>query len=156
MSYEQRVLDLGIVLPKPPKAGANYASFARTDSLVFIAGQAPFVNGELACVGKVGSEVSFEHAKQAARICALNMVAVLKQACDGNLDRVQRFLKLGSFVYSDDEFTLHHRVTDGATDLLVDIFGERGLPARFAVGMAVMPLRMTVEIDAIVEIRPAP
>lgn len=151
-NFEKRISNLNIEIPKPPKAGANYAPYAITGNLVFVSGQAPFVNGELPYQGKVGSDVSFERAQEAAKVCALNMLSVVREACGGNLNRVVRFVKLGSFVYSSDDFHLHHKVTDGATDLLVEIFGKAGLPARFAVGMGVMPLKMTVEIDAIVEI----
>lgn len=154
INFEQRIEELGIDIPEAPKAGANYAPFVTTGNLVFISGQAPFVNGELPYQGKVGTDVSFDRAQEAAKVCALNMLSILRQACGGDLNRVEKFVKLGSFVYSADDFHLHHKVTDGATDLLVDIFGNSGLPARFAVGMSVMPLKMTVEIDAVVEIKP--
>ncbi len=149
---ESKLGDLGITLDPPPAPAANYVPFVVTGNLVFIAGQIPSTKDGIKYKGQVGSTVSINQAQDAARICIVNALTHLKAACAGDLDRVQRCIKLGGFVCCGPEFDQHHIVLNGASDLLVDIFGDAGRHARFAVGAPSLPLGVAVEIDAVFEI----
>ncbi len=151
-NVDKIISDKGIELPQPASPAANYVPYVVTGNLVFIAGQLPFWNGELRYKGTVGGDLSVEDGQAAARLCALNIVAQLKQACGGDLDRVARCVKLGAFVACGADFTDHSKVVNGASDLIVDIFGEAGKHARFAIGVASLPLGVGVEVDAVFEI----
>jgi enamine deaminase RidA (YjgF/YER057c/UK114 family) len=120
--------------------------------LVFVSGQLPFLEGKLACTGRLGASVSLADGQAAARQCLLNILSQVDAACDGDLDRVSRIVRLGGFVACAPEFTQHPAVINGASDLAVEIFGEAGRHARAAVGVASLPLDAPVEIDAIFEI----
>jgi len=146
---DARIAELGITLPQAATPAANYVPYVVTGGLVFIAGQITFWNGEIKHIGKVGSEISVEEAKTAARLCGLNLVAQLKAACDGDLDRVARCVKLGVFVNCVDGFDRQPEVANGASDLMVEIFGDHGRHARFAVGTNALPRGVAVEADAI-------
>ncbi len=147
-----RLAELGIVLPKTQPPVANYVPFTVAGGLVFISGQLPMQDGKPTVTGKVGQDVSLEDAQAAARQCLLNILAHLHTACDGDLDRVARLVRLGGFVACAPDFIQHPAVINGASDLAVEIFGDAGRHARAAVGVASLPLDAPVEIDAIFEI----
>ena len=146
---EQRLADLGIELPEVAAPVANYMPFARTGSLVFVSGQLPLKDGALIIAGKVGERVSLEEAIVAARQCALNIIAQLKSACDGNLNRVHRIVKISGFVAATPAFTDYPTVINGASDILVDIFRDAGRHSRLAVGCSSLPMDAPVEVEAI-------
>jgi enamine deaminase RidA (YjgF/YER057c/UK114 family) len=142
---------LGLVLPGRPTPAANYRSFVRDGRLVCLAGVAPTENGAYAVIGKVGKELDLEDGRRAARICALNMLANLKAACGGDLDRVHRIAMVRGFVNATEDFEQAPLVINGASDLLVEVFGaEIGAHARTSIGCATLPGRVAVEIDALV------
>ena len=148
---EQRLQDIGVTIPDAPTPAANYLPFTRTGNLVFVSGQVPFVDGKLSVTGTVGIDASIEDAQGQAKVCAINLLAQLKVACDGDLDRVVQVVKLGAFVASADDF--HSQpVVNAASDLMVAAFGDAGRHARFAVGSNALPLNCLVEIDGVFEI----
>ncbi len=149
---DQRLDEMGIVLPEPATPAANYVPFVISGPLVFIAGQIPFWNGEILHIGKVGAEISVEEAKQAARVCGLNLIAQLKSACSGDLDRVIQCVKIGVFVNCVDGFKQQPEIANGVSDLMVELFGETGRHARFAVGTNALPRNCAAESDAVFEI----
>ena len=151
-TIDARLKELGITIPKAPAPAANYVPFTTSGNLVFVAGQVPFVDGKLTKTGRVGEDASVEDGHEQARICAINLIAQVKVACGGDLDRVRRVVKLGGFVASAPDFTGQPAVVNGASDLMVDVFGDAGKHARFAVGANVLPLGCVVEIDGIFEI----
>jgi len=148
---EDRLAELGRVLPGVAAPVAAYVPAVRSGSYVFTSGQLPMVDGSLAAAGKVGAEVSAEDAKQLAATCALNALAAIKAEI-GDLDRVRRIVKLVGFVASVPDFTGQPGVVNGASELLGEVFGEKGVHARSAVGVAVLPLDAPVEVELIVEI----
>ena len=149
---DNRLAELGIVLPSPAKPVANYVGWVRTGNLVFTAGQVTLADGKLQYIGKVGAEISVEDAHKAARLCAINVLAQLREACGGDLDRVKRIVKLVGFVNGVPAFSDHPKVINGASDLMVDVFGEAGKHARSAVGAGSLPLGVSVEVEAVAEI----
>jgi enamine deaminase RidA (YjgF/YER057c/UK114 family) len=149
---DARLEELGIELPQPSAAAANYVPYVVSGNQVFVSGQVPVGPNGLEFQGKVGRDVTAEDAQAAARLCAINIVAQVKAACDGDLDKVVRVVKLGGFVNGSPDFDQHPAVINGASDLLVEIFGDKGRHARFAVGAGNLPFNVAVEIDAIVEI----
>lgn len=153
MSIEAKLTSLGITLPTPAAPVANYVGFVKSGDQIFVSGQLPSQDGKLQFPGKVGSEVSPEDAKKAARICAINILAQLKVACEGNLERVVRCVKLGIFVNGDANFKDHPAVANGASDLMVEVLGDAGKHARAAVGSGSLPFGVSVEVDAIFEIK---
>jgi enamine deaminase RidA (YjgF/YER057c/UK114 family) len=150
-SIERRLADLGIVLPKAAAPIANYVPFVRTGGLLFIAAQLPVKDGKVAFTGRLGEGVSLEEGQAAARLCAINLIAQARAALS-DLDRVRRVVRLGGFVASAANFTDQPKVINGASDLMVEIFGEAGRHARAAVGVNVLPLGAAVEIDAVFEV----
>jgi enamine deaminase RidA (YjgF/YER057c/UK114 family) len=151
--YETRLNELSLDVPKAATPVGNYVAYVLTGDLVFVSGQLPLVNGELKYKGKVGADISLEDGQAAARACALNLVAQVRAACGGNLDRVRRVVKLSGFVNSNPDFTQQANVINGASDLMVQIFGEAGKHARAAVSCPTLPLGAAVEIDAVFEIQ---
>ncbi len=149
---DARLAALGITVPEAAVPVANYVGYVKTGNLVFVSGQVPLLNGEFMYQGKVGAEISLEDAQEAATLCAINIIAQLKAACDGDLDRVKRIVKLGGFVNSTPEFTDQPKVINGASDLMVEVFGDAGKHARAAVSAGALPLNVAVEIDAVAEI----
>jgi enamine deaminase RidA (YjgF/YER057c/UK114 family) len=143
----------GLALPHGHPVVGNYVACVRTGSLVFVSGHGPFLEGKPAVVGKLGGDLSVEEGKQAAQIVMLNILSTLKREV-GELSNISRFVKLLVLVNSEPDFTRHPAVADGATELLVRIFGERGRPARSAVGAPSLPLNIAVEIEAVVEVGP--
>ena len=150
MSANQRISELGIVLPQVATPAGAYVPAVVSGNLVFTAGQIPLVDGKLAATGKVGRDLTAEQAKEIARICALNAVAAVKSVI-GDLDRVKKVVKVVGFVSSDPSFSQQPAVVNGASELLEQIFGEKGIHARSAVGVAVLPLDAPVEVELIVE-----
>ncbi len=149
---EKRLEKLGIKLPPAPEPVASYVPAVTTGNLVFVSGQIPIVEKKLVSEGIVGRDLSLEEAKVAARTCILNVLAVLKKEL-GTLDRVKKIVRLSGYVASAPGFTEQPAVINGASDLLVDVFGdETGKHSRIAVGVASLPLNSPVEIDLIVEI----
>ncbi len=149
---DARLEELGITLPEAAAPVANYVGWVRTGNLVFVSGQVTLEGGEFKYQGKLGQDFSVEEGQAAARLCAINLVAQLKQACDGDLDRVTRVVKLGNFVNCTGDFTGQPQVANGASDLMVEIFGDAGKHARFAVGTNVLPLNVAVEVDGVFEV----
>ncbi len=149
---DARLADLGIEVPEAAAPVANYVGYVQSGNLVFVSGQVPLVDGAFKFQGKVGAEFSVEEGQEAARICAINIIAQLKAACGGDLDRVRRIVKLGGFVNSTPEFADQPKVINGASDLMVAVFGDAGKHTRAAVSAGALPLGVAVEIDAIAEI----
>lgn len=150
---DARLKDLGLELPKPSTPGANYVPFVRTGDLVFLTGQLSQWNGERRFVGKLGREFGVEEGQQAARLCALNLIAHLATAADGDLDRVRRCVRLAGFVNSTPDFLSQSQVVNGASDLFVQIFGDAGRHARMAVGVSALPYDVAVEVEGVFELR---
>ncbi len=148
---EQQINRLGIVLPDAPKPVAAYIPAKQTGNLVFTAGQLPMVNGELISKGLLGQDVEVDEANKAARICTLNALAAIKGVI-GDLDRIKQIVRVVGYVASVPTFTQQPAVVNGASELLLEIFGENGKHARSAVGMAVLPLNASVEIELTVEV----
>jgi enamine deaminase RidA (YjgF/YER057c/UK114 family) len=149
---DDKLKELDIVLDEATKPAGSYVPYVISNNLVFISGQLPFINGSITIKGKVGSEVSEEDGIKMAEVCAKALLSQLKSACNGNLDKVKRVVKLGGFVASDPNFIDHPKIINGASDLIVKIFGDKGRHARFAVGVASLPLNTPVEIEGIFEI----
>ena len=145
---------LGIAIPSPAEAAGNYVGFVVTGNLAFLAGQVPIENGVRKFIGKLGREFTAEEGQKAAELAAFNMLARLKSACDGDLDRVVRCVKLVGYVNSTPDFADHPKVVNGASDLVVRVFGDAGRHARSAVGMNSLPSGVAVEVEGIFEIRP--
>ena len=153
MTIEQRLKEMGVVLPKPSAPAANYLPFVRHGDLLFISGQVPFENGAVAVKGKLGAGVSLEDGRRAARICAINVLAQISAGLDGDLERVVRFLRVTGFVASAPDFTDQPQVINGASDFFVEVLGDAGRHSRAAVGMAALPMDAAVEVDAIVAVK---
>jgi enamine deaminase RidA (YjgF/YER057c/UK114 family) len=151
--HEARLAQLGIALPKPATPAANYVPARRSGNVVYIAGQVPTADGKDQYVGKLGREVSIEDGQKAARLCAINILAQLRSALGGSLDGVVGCLRLGGFVNATPEFGDHPKVINGASDLMVAVFGDAGRHARAAVGCVSLPRNVAVEVDAIFEVR---
>ena len=153
LSIDDKLAQLGIELPNTSAPVANYVPYIKTGSLVFVSGQICAWNGELMFVGRLGEEFDVEDGYQAARICGLNLISHLKSACNGNLDNVKRVVKLGGFVNSTPLFTQQPQVINGASDLMVEIFGKKiGSHARFAVSTPALPRGIATEVDGIFEV----
>jgi enamine deaminase RidA (YjgF/YER057c/UK114 family) len=151
MTIEQRLEELGLTLPQAAAPVAAYVPVVIAGGLAHVSGQLPFVNGEMV-KGRLGENVPLEDGVAAARACGLMILAQLKAAL-GSLDRVERVVKLGAFVNSTGEFVDQPRIANGASELMVEVFGDAGKHARSAVGVPVLPLGAAVEVDAIVAIR---
>jgi enamine deaminase RidA (YjgF/YER057c/UK114 family) len=149
---EARLKELGLELPAATAPIANYVPFTRAGNLVIVSGQVSVRNGKPEFVGKLGRDITVADAQQAAKLCALNIIAHLKTACDGDLDRVKRVLRLGGFVNCTPEFTDMPQVVNGASDLMVQVFGDAGKHARAAVGVSSLPLGVAVEVEAMFEL----
>jgi enamine deaminase RidA (YjgF/YER057c/UK114 family) len=152
MTYAARIAELGLDLPEPAKAVANYVPWVRTGNLVHISGQlSNDASGGIK--GTVGVDVSPEDAARAARMCGVNLLAQIKDALDGDLERVVRVVKLGGFVQAGPDFIAIPAVINGCSDLMVEVFGDAGRHARSAVGVYRLPLGFAVEVDAIVKVK---
>ncbi|MEW5683573.1 MAG: RidA family protein [Pseudomonadota bacterium] len=151
-SIEDRLKSLGIELPQPNAPVANYVPFVRAGDLVHISGQVS-VDASGGVKGVVGEDVDFDTAVRAARICGVNLIAQMKAACEGDLDRVVRVVKLGGFVQAGPDFFDIPKVVNGCSDLMVDVFADVGKHARSAVGVYRLPMNFAVEVDAVVQVR---
>lgn len=153
MSIDARLDELGIVLPETSPPLASYVPVMVHGDLAFVSGQLPFIDGDVV-TGTLGKDVELDRAIAAARACGLMILAQLRTAI-GSLDRVDRIVKLGGFVASTADFTDQHKVVNGASDLMFDVFGEKGRHARAAVGVPSLPVGAAVEVDAVIAIGPA-
>lgn len=149
---EKKLAEMKITLPESVLPPANYVPYTISGNVVHISGQLPMKDGKPQDIGKVGKDFTIEQAQQTARQCGINILAHLKAACGGDLGRVRRCLRLGVFVNSVDSFTDQPKVANGVSDMMVDIFGEAGKHARFAVGVSQLPSGVAVEVDATFEI----
>jgi len=145
---KQRLESAGLTIPPAPKPAGSYVPFVRIDSMLFVSGQLCFRDNEL-ITGRLGDDLSVEEGNVAARYCALNLLAIVQSACDGNLGRVEQVVRLGGFVCCTGDFFDHPKVINGASDLMLYLFGERGRHARTAVSCPTLPLGAAVEIDGI-------
>jgi len=152
MSIEARLTELGIALPPAAAPVAAYVPAVEANGLLHISGQIALADGQL-MTGRLGDTVNLDYGVRAARACGLNLLAQMKAAL-GSLDRVERIVKLGVFISSAPDFSDQPKVANGASELMVDVFGDAGRHARSAVGVPVLPLNSAVEIDAIVLVRP--
>jgi enamine deaminase RidA (YjgF/YER057c/UK114 family) len=152
MSVEQKIKQLNIEIPKSPKPVGAYVAFRIINKLVYISGQVSFdQNGNL-IKGKVGSELSLEQGQEAAKACAINIISQLKSACEGDLEKVKSCIKINGYVNSTDNFLDQPKVINAASELIVNVFGEKGKHARAAVSVNSLPLGAAVEIESIFEI----
>ena len=150
---DARLKELGITLSAPPKPVAAYVPYTISGNLVFVSGQVPFQDGALKYVGKLGADFSIEMGQAAAQLCAINILSVLRVACEGDLDKVVRVVKVGVFVNATPDYDKQPEVANGASDLFAAVFGEAGKHARAAVGVGSLPRGVAVEVDAIFEIQ---
>ncbi len=152
-NIESKLADLNIELPQAAAPVGNYVAYSISGNTVYISGQVPAWNGEIKHVGKLGQSATIEDGYTAARVCALNILAQLREACGGDLDKVTRVIKLGGFVNCTPDFNDAPKCVNGASDLMVEVFGDKvGPHARFAVGVASLPAGVAVEVDGTFEI----
>lgn len=153
MTVEQRLADLGVNLPSPAAPAANYVPFVITGNQLVISGQIPFMaDGKLHAAGKLGDGLSVEDGKAVAKLCAIGILAQAKLAVGGDWSKIARIVKLGAFVNCTPDFVDQPAVVNGASDLMVEVLGDRGRHSRSAVGVASLPFGVPVEIDAIIEL----
>jgi enamine deaminase RidA (YjgF/YER057c/UK114 family) len=151
MSIEDKLEQMGVQLPTPPAPAAAYVPVVQTGNLCFVSGQLPIQEGRVMAAGSVPGVVSVDEATQAARLCAINILAQLK-AHLGSLDRVKKVVRINGFIQSDIGFYNHPKVLNGASEFLVEVFGESGKHSRVVAGAKELPMNATIEIDAIVEV----
>ena len=149
----EKLEELNIQLDEASSPAGSYVPYVISSNLVFISGQLPFVNGKLTIKGKVGDTVSLEDGIKMAEACAKALLSQLKSACDGNLNKVKRVVKLGGFVASTPDFTDQPKIINGASDLIASVFGDSGMHTRAAVSTNSLPLGVSVEVDAIFELK---
>jgi enamine deaminase RidA (YjgF/YER057c/UK114 family) len=150
---DNRLKELGLELPQPSAAGANYVPYVHAGNLIFLTGQLSQWNGERRFIGKLGKDFGVEEGQQAARLCALNLLAHLQVALGGDLDRVVRTVRLAGYVNSTPDFFAQSQVMNGASDLFVDVLGEAGRHTRMAVGVSALPYNVAVEVEGVFEVR---
>ena len=155
-TIEQRLVDLGVTLPDAPAPAANYVPYVVSGLMVFISGQLPMQDGECPHRGALGRDVDLEDGVECARRCAVNILAQLKSACEGDLSKVVRCVRLGGFVAATPDFEQHPAVINGASDLIAEALGPAGAHARAAVGVSSLPFGVPVEVEAVFEIAAAP
>ncbi len=147
-----RLAELGITVPQVAAPMANYIGYNIVGKLLVVSGQVPFVDGRIAVTGKVGAGISIEQGQQAARICFVNLLAQVQAATGGDLDRVKRVVRLGGFIASPADFTQHALVMNGASDLAVAVFGDKGRHARTTIGVPALPGDAAVEVEGMFEL----
>lgn len=147
-SIDEKLAVLGIRLPEQPRVVANYVPYAIAGNMVIISGQLPVKEGQIAFKGKVGQDLSLEEGQAAARQCAINILTHLRVACGGDLGRVKQCVRLGGFINCGADYTDQPKVMNGASDVMVEVFGEPGRHARAAVGVNALPLGAAVEVEA--------
>ncbi len=152
-TIEKKLNEMGLQLPQVSLPAANYVPTKTSGNQLFVSGQLPMLDGKPQFIGKVGDNVSLEDAQACAKLCALNILAHAKLALDGNLDRVAQLIRLGVFVNATDSYTDHPKVANGASDFMVELLGDAGRHARFAVGVAGLPFGVAVEVDATFELK---
>jgi enamine deaminase RidA (YjgF/YER057c/UK114 family) len=150
-TIEKRLSEMGVTLPAAAAPAANYVPFVRSGNLLFPSGQLPMKDGKLAVTGLLGRDLDVAAGKEAARLCAINILAQAKAAL-GDLEKIRRLVKINIYVASSPDFTEQHLVGNGASDFFAEVLGERGKHARVAVGMAALPLNAAVEIESILEV----
>ena len=151
--FDENIKNLGLNIPDLPKALANYVPYKIVGKTMYISGQAPVKNGELIYKGKVGTDITVEDGIEAAKLCVLNIIAGVKTGIEGDWDKLDSFVKLTGYVNCQNDFTEQPKIINGASDMLVDIFGDQGRHSRVAVGSNALPLGIAVEIDAIVQLK---
>ncbi len=152
-TIESRLNEMGITIPEPPAPVASYVGHVIHNGMVIVSGQLPMADGALTQTGLLGKDVTTEEGAAAARVCAINILAQVKVACGGDLDRIEQCLRLGGFVASMPDYTDHPKVINGASDFVGEVLGEKGVHARAAVGVAALPLNASVEVEATFAIR---
>ena len=151
---EKKLQELGLTLPEATLPAANYVPCTIAGGMVFVSGQLPMQGGKPQFIGKVGREYSIEQGQECARICGLNILAHTNFILGGDWGRIKRLVRLGVFVNAPDDFTDHPKVANGVSDMMVNLFGDAGKHARFAVGVSGLPFGVAVEVDATFEITP--
>ena len=151
--FDENIKNLGLNIQDLPKALANYVPFKIVGKTMYVSGQAPVRNGEMIYKGKVGSEITIEEGIEAAKLCVINIIAAVKTGLEGDWNKLDSFVKLTGFVNCQDSFTDQPKIINGASDMLVEIFGDQGRHARVAVGSNALPLGISVEIDAIIQLK---
>ena len=151
--FEKNIKDLDLNIPDMATPVANYVPYKIFDKILYVSGQAPSKDGSLIYIGKVGEGVSEEDGIKAAELCCINIIAALKSAINNDWEKFDGFIKLGGFVNCNTNFINHPQIINGASDLLVKIFGEQGKHTRFAVGSNSLPMNISVEIDAVIKLR---
>ena len=151
--FEENIKNLGLNIPELPKALANYVPFKIVGKTMYISGQAPVRNGEMIYKGKVGSDITIEDGIEAAKLCVINIIAAVKTGLEGDWNKLDSFVKLTGFVNCQDSFTDQPKIINGASNMLVEIFGDQGRHTRVAVGSNALPLGISVEIDAIIQLK---
>ncbi|MDR3524160.1 MAG: RidA family protein [Acetobacteraceae bacterium] len=152
MTIAARLTELGIALPTPAKPVANYVPYVITGNLVVVSGQIPLKDGKIAFTGKLGDQCTAESGIEAAKLCFINVLAQLQDACGGDLGRVRRVVRLGGFIACTAEFTAHAQVMNGASDLAVAVLGDAGRHARSTIGVPSLPMDASVEVEGMFEI----
>ena len=151
--FEKNIKDLELYIPKMPIPLANYVPYKIINNILYISGQAPIKEGSLIYKGKVGKDITEEEGIEAAKLCCINIISALKSSINNDWEKLDGFIKLGGFVNCDANFVNHPQIINGASDLLVNIFGEQGKHTRFAVGSNSLPMNISVEIDAVIKLR---
>tara|TARA_B100000575_G_C22967362_1_gene558590 strand:+ start:58 stop:516 length:459 start_codon:yes stop_codon:yes gene_type:complete len=151
--FEENIKQLGVEIPDMPNPLANYVPYRISDNIVYVSGQGPVINGKIKYIGKVGEDITVDDGIKAAELCCINIIAALKKSINDDWNRLDSFLKLGGFVNCNNNFYDQPKIINGASDLLVSIFGDQGRHARFAVGSNALPMNISVEIDAIIKIK---
>ncbi|HBG98694.1 MAG: RidA family protein [Rhodobacteraceae bacterium] len=152
-TIEARLAEMGVTLPDAPAPAANYVPWVISGDLVIVSGQISVENGQL-ITGKLGADMDVAAGQAAARVCAINLLAQVKAACGGDLDRLDRVIRLGGFVNATPDFTAHPQVVNGASDFMAEALGEAGRHARAAVGCASLPMGVAVEVEGMFRIKP--
>ena len=151
--FEKNIKNLELKIPTMALPVANYVPYKIFDKILYISGQAPIKEGSLIYKGKVGKDITEEEGIEAAKLCCINVISALKSAINNDWEKFDGFIKLGGFVNCDSNFVNHPQIINGASDLLVNIFGEQGKHTRFAVGSNSLPMNISVEIDAVIKLR---
>ena len=151
--FEKNIKEFDLNIPDMATPVANYVPYKIFDKILYVSGQAPSKDGSLIYIGKVGEEITEEDGIKAAELCCINIIAALKSAINSDWEKLEGFIKLGGFVNCNANFTNHPQIINGASNLLVKIFGEQGKHARFAVGSNSLPMNISVEIEAIIKLR---
>ena len=151
--FEKNIKNLELKIPSMALPVANYVPYKIFDKILYISGQAPIKEGSLIYKGKVGKDITEEEGIEAGKLCCINIISALKSAINNDWEKLDGFIKLGGFVNCDANFVNHPQIINGASDLLVNIFGEQGKHTRFAVGSNSLPMNISVEIDAVIKLR---